>query len=93
MTAMWQKAARAARARGGVRGMSRRRRCRAGCGAGPHQGNWWTTGVSAAPPHQFQQQNRLMLGAGVDMIGVMLSSPYTAERDVAGIASSQLAGT
>lgn len=30
-----------------------------------------------------------MLDAGVDMIGVMLSSPYTAERDAAGIASSR----
>jgi hypothetical protein len=55
--------------------------------------NWWTTGVSAAPPHQLQEQNRLMLDAGADMIGVMLSSPYTAERDVVGIASSLLAGT
>jgi hypothetical protein len=32
-----------------------------------------------------------MLDAGADMIGVTLSSPYTAERDVAGIASSPLA--
>jgi hypothetical protein len=31
--------------------------------------------------------------AGADMIGVMLASPYTAERDVAGIASFPLAGT
>jgi hypothetical protein len=41
----------------------------------------------------LQEQNRLMLDAGADMSGVMLSSPYTAERDVAGIASSPLAGT
>ena len=59
MTANWQKAARAARAGAASGGMSRRRRCRAGCGLGPHQGNWWATGVSAAPPHQFQQQTRL----------------------------------
>ena len=35
----------------------------------------------------------MMLDARADMIGVMLSGPYTAERDVAGIASSPLAGT
>jgi hypothetical protein len=38
-----------------------------------------------------QEQNHLMLDAGVDMIGVIPSSPYTAERDAAGIASSPLA--
>jgi hypothetical protein len=32
-----------------------------------------------------------MLDAGVDMIGVMLANPSTAERDVADIGSSLLA--
>lgn len=93
MTANWQKAARAARAGAASGGMSRRRRCQVGCGAGTPPRklvDYWclcgtTESVSAANPP--------VLDAGVDMIGVMLSSPYTAERDVAGIASSPLAGT
>lgn len=42
-------------------------------------------------PGQLQDQAHLMLDAGVDMIGVMLSNPFTAERDVADIGSSILA--
>ena len=42
-------------------------------------------------PYHLQEQARLMLDAGVDMIGVMLSNPSTAERDVADIGSSLLA--
>jgi len=42
-------------------------------------------------PEQLQEQARTMLDAGVDMIGVMLSNPFTAERDVADIGSSILA--
>jgi hypothetical protein len=93
MTAMWHKAARAARAGAASGACPDDAVAGPAAGLGPHQGNWWTTGVSAAPPHQLQEQNRLMLDAGADMSGVMLSSPYTAERDVAGIASSPLAGT
>jgi hypothetical protein len=42
-------------------------------------------------PDQLQEQARLMLDAGVDMVGVMLSNPSTAERDVADIGSFLLA--
>jgi hypothetical protein len=38
-------------------------------------------------PEQLQERARTML----DMIGVMLSNPFTAERDVADIGSSILA--
>jgi hypothetical protein len=32
-----------------------------------------------------------MLDAGVDMVGVMLANPFTAERDIADIGASILA--
>ena len=42
-------------------------------------------------PDQLREQTQLMLDAGVDMIGVMLANPFTAQRDIADIGSSILA--
>ena len=95
MTAMWQKAGRAARAGAASGGMSRRRRCRVGLrGWDPTKeiGGLLVFGLCGTT-ESVSAANPPVLDAGVDMIGVMLSSPYTAERDVAGIASSPLAGT
>ena len=42
-------------------------------------------------PDQLREQTQLMLDAGVDMVGVMLANPFTAERDIADIGASILA--
>ncbi|MFJ9008604.1 LLM class flavin-dependent oxidoreductase [Streptomyces canus] len=42
-------------------------------------------------PEELQQQHQLMRDSGVDMVGVMLSNPFTADRDIADIGSSILA--
>ncbi len=42
-------------------------------------------------PDQLRDQTQLMLDAGVDMIGVMLANPFTAQRDIADIGASILA--
>lgn len=42
-------------------------------------------------PDQLRAQTQLMLDAGVDMIGVMLANPTTAQRDIADIGTSILA--
>ena len=42
-------------------------------------------------PDQLREQTQLMLDAGVDMVGVMLANPFTAERDIADIGTSILA--
>ena len=92
MTANWQKAARAARAgaaSGHVPATPLPGRLRAGTPPRKLVGYWCLCGTTAS----VSAANPPVLDAGVDMIGVMLSSPYTAERDVAGIASSPLAGT
>ena len=44
-------------------------------------------------PDQLREQTQTMLDAGVDMIGVMLANPFTAERDIADLGSSILART
>ena len=41
-------------------------------------------------PDQLREQTQLMLDAGVDMVGVMLANPFTAERDIADIGASIL---
>ncbi|MFJ4206156.1 hypothetical protein ACIP2Y_41940 [Streptomyces sviceus] len=42
-------------------------------------------------PEELQQQHQLMRDSGVDMVGVVLSNPFTADRDIADIGSSILA--
>jgi hypothetical protein len=42
-------------------------------------------------PEQLQEKTQLMLDAGVDMVSVFLSNPFTAQRDIADIGSSILA--
>ena len=42
-------------------------------------------------PDQLREKTQLMLDAGVDMVSVFLSNPFTAERDIADIGSSILA--
>ncbi len=44
-------------------------------------------------PEQLQEKTQLMLDAGVDMVSVFLSNPFTAQRDIADIGSSILAHT
>ena len=50
-----------------------------------------TTGACAEHPTNSATQTQLMLDAGVDMIGVMLANPFTAQRDIADIGTSILA--
>ena len=47
--------------------------------------------VPVRVPRQLQRADQLMLDAGVDMVGVMLANPFTAERDIADIGASILA--
>jgi hypothetical protein len=42
-------------------------------------------------PEQLQEKTQHMLDAGVDMVSVFLSNPFTAQRDIADIGSSILA--
>jgi alkanesulfonate monooxygenase SsuD/methylene tetrahydromethanopterin reductase-like flavin-dependent oxidoreductase (luciferase family) len=42
-------------------------------------------------PDQLREKTQLMLDAGVDMVSVFLSNPFTAQRDIADIGSSILA--
>ena len=42
-------------------------------------------------PEDLQEKSQLMLDAGVDMLSVFLSNPFTAERDIADIGSAILA--
>ena len=42
-------------------------------------------------PEELREKTQLMIEAGVDMVSVFLSNPFTAERDIDNIGSSILA--
>ena len=66
-------------------------RARPGPPAADHQGAGRLLVPVRRPGQTSQEKTQLMLDAGVDMVSVFLSNPFTAERDIADIGSSILA--